>query len=269
MNLRLIAINSVAAISLLLAGASIATPFDAQGDRWITESHDAIASLPSFAIKQTIVQTARPIKEGKPLGEGMSSTQKTVIEIDNAKSLAHLTSDANGTKLEALRRGSQVAVKQGDAPWAAPSGALAGIKDQLANPFACPLPTKAANSPKWAVVRTDVVNGEQVVVISTVGNSAVAYAEKKIQEGIAAGIPDESKRPKVSVISYVSTHWIRKKDKRRLKVVQEAHQTVSIPQPNSEPLQVDVTATTTADYSQFGSVKISVSQEADRVLKAK
>jgi hypothetical protein len=62
----------------------------------------------------------------------------------------------------------------------------------------------------------------------------------------------------VSVISYVSTHWISKKDMRRLKVVQEAHQTMSIPQPNGESFQLDINATTTADNSQFGSVKISV-----------
>jgi hypothetical protein len=90
----------IACFALLnVVSMSTAAPFDAQGDHWITESHDAIASLPSFAVKQTVVQMARPIKEGKQLGEGMGSSQTTIIEIDNTKGLAHLTSDANGTKL--------------------------------------------------------------------------------------------------------------------------------------------------------------------------
>ena len=241
-----------------------------QADRWIRESHEAILKQPSFEITQTVEQKAAPIIEGKPTTTVQTSRQVTHIEVDMTHGLTRLTTrEPTGRDVAVLRRGNNVALKLGKEPWQPPSGPYAKIGAQLANPFACPLPKPGANSPHWVTAGIERNKNEAILIVCTEGNSAVAYAEERIKEGITSAFPDEASRPKVEVLSYTSRHWIRKQDKRRLKAVQEAHQIMTMTRPDGSAIVIDITATTTAAYSRFGQVNIVVPPEARRILDGK
>ena len=267
-------ISGVFSLSLVSACAALAAPipaaFDTRGDELISRSHQAIAALPSFQIKQTMEQDTTLLQNGKPTGQPIHSAQVTILDIDMSNGLVQMvTTQPNGSEMRVLRRADRAVIKLGDAPWQEPTGPFARIKEQLANPFACPLPMKTPSSPKWEVVKQEMLHGEEVVVVRTVGDSAVGYASQRIQEGLQTAIEDPAKRPKIQVLSYTATHWIRKKDNRRLKVVQESHQAVTLPQESGEPLKMKVLTVTTAEYSRFGSVKIEVPAEAAAILNGK
>ncbi len=259
-----------AACGLLIVTPARSIPPDAAADKLIETSHAAIAALPSFEIKQTVEQKAALVLNGKPAGPENGSKQVSTIEVDTVHGLARLTAkNPDGWELVALRSGSSVALKLGANGWEKPSGQYANIKDQLVNPFACPLPKPGAASPHWEFAGSEKLGEDETIIVRTVGDSAVAYAQARMNEAMESLVPDKAQRPQMKVSSYQSRHWIRKKDNRRLKVVQEFKNQMTIPQPGGDPLTMNVTGITTAEYSKFGQVNISIPPEARPILDAK
>jgi len=236
-----------------------------KAEQLLKASHDYVAAR-SVAIQQTAEQTARLLVEGKPLGAAQTTKQTSTIEIDAGKQLIRMTmKDQSGTDLVVIRKGDRIAMKIGSGSWTVPKGAYARIGDQLANPFACPLPKPGEkHSPKWTIVGPERLEGQETTVIETVGDTANAFAQKIMGEGIASVFPDATARPTIEVMAYKSRHWIGKEDSRRLRVEQTSQ--LKMTMPGIAKTVIDASVKTTAIYCRYNKVEIDVPEEAHRVL---
>lgn len=240
---------------------------DMDGDRLVQASHSAVAASPSFEIRQTLEQRAAVLVAGKLVDTPKTPLQVSLIEVDQAHDLMRLTArEPGGRDITAIRRGSQVAIQLGSEPWQVPNGSYATIAKQLANPFACPLPVPGLDSPRWEIVTTEGQGDDTTIIVRTAADSAVGFAQKQMTEGLNSLFPDPGTRPTIQVLDYVSRQWIRKKDNRRLKVVQASRQRMTLRQPNGAATVLGVTATTTAVYGRYGEVRIVVPEQARHIL---
>ncbi len=216
-------------------------------------------------IEQTVEQTARVLVDGKATGAAQTTKQKSVIEIDADKKLVRMaTKNAGGKDLIVLRKGKRIAMKVGSDPWTTPKGPEARLGDQLANPFACPLPKAGEeNSPKWKIIGSERLDGKETTVIETVGDTANKYAQERMREGIASVFPDAAARPTIEVLAYKSKHWISKKGDLRLRVEQTSHQKMTLP---GAKAVIDMSGKTIAVYRRYDEVEIQVPEEARRFL---
>jgi hypothetical protein len=217
-------------------------------------------------IEQTVEQNARLFVDGKASGAAQTTKQTSVIEIDAGKKLVRMTTkDAGGKDVIVVRKGKRIAMKVGSDPWTTPQGPYARMGDQLANPFACPLPEPGdERSPRWKVVGPERLDGKETTVIGTVGDTAKSYALERMREGIASIFPDAAARPTIEVLAYKARHWIGKKDDRRLRVEQTSHQKMTMP--GGAKVVIDMSAKTTAVYRRYDQVEIQVPEEARRIL---
>jgi hypothetical protein len=239
-----------------------------KAEQILRASHDYVAAH-SVEIEQTVEQTARVLVDGKPLGSEQAAKQISSIKIDADKGLVRMTmKDQSGKGVVAIRKGSLIAIKIGSDPWKAPEGQYARIGDQLANPFACPLPKPGlALSPQWSIVGDERLDGQELTVIKTVGNTANKYVLERMGEGIASVFPDASARPTVEIVTYESRHWIGKADRRRQRVEQTSHHRMTMP--GVAKTVIDVVGKTTAIYGRYDRIDIGVPEEASRILYPK
>jgi hypothetical protein len=239
-----------------------------KAEQILRASHDYVASR-SVEIQQTVEQTSRVLVDGKPLGSTKATKQTSSIEIDADKGLVRMTTkDQSGKDLVVIRKGDHVAMKIGSDPWTAPKGPHARIGDQLANPFVCPLPKPGMeHSPRWTIVGDERLDGHEMTVIKTVGDSANKYAQERMRDGIASIFPDASARPTIEVVTYESRHWIGKADDRRHRVEQTSHQKMTMP--GVAKTVIDVVGKTTAIYRRYNRIDIDVPEEARRILYPK
>jgi hypothetical protein len=261
-----------AAVSIAIVGADeSAKPKDSvreaedRAEQILKASHDYVAAR-SVEIQQTVEQTARVLVDDKPQGSPQATKQTSCMEIDANKGLVRMTTkDQSGTDLAVIRKGDRIAMKIGSDPWTTPKGPYARIGDQLANPFACPLPKPGLqHSPRWTIVGDERVDGQEMTVIKTVGITANQYAEKRMRDGIASMFPDASARPTIEVVTYESQHWIGKADDRRQCVKQTSHHKMTMP--GVGKTVIDVVGETTATYRRYNGIEIVVPQAARAVL---
>jgi hypothetical protein len=249
-------------VPLLVAfGPSSPAKVEDRAELILRASHDCVAAH-SVEIEQTVEQTARLLVDGKPSGAAQTTKQTSVIEIDAGKKLVRMTTkDAGGKELIVLRKGKRIAMKAGSGPWTAPKGPEARLGDQLANPFACPLPRAGdENSPKWKIAGSERLDGKETTAIETVGDTANKYALERMREGIAAIFPDADARPTIEVLAYKARHWIGEKDDRRLRVEQTSHQKMTMP--GGAKAVIDMSGKTIAVYRRYDQVEIRVPEEA-------
>jgi hypothetical protein len=274
----IVRLASGASIPVLMAIVSLATvgaddrtkPTDSvpeaevKAAQILTASHDYVAGH-SVEIQQTTEQTATVLVDEKPLGSPQTIKQTSRIEIDFAKGLVRMTTkDQSGKDLVIIRKGEHIAMKIGTDPWTAPTGPYERIGDQLANPFACPLPRPGkANSPRWTIVSEEHVDGQELTLIKTVGDTANAYTQERMRDGIASIFPEASARPTIEVLTYESRHWIGKMDNSRQRVEQTSHHKMTMP--GTEKTVIDVVGKTTAIYSRYNKIDIDVPEEARRI----
>jgi len=282
MNSLIVRLSLGASMLVLVAGVSIPTvgadenakPEDSvpkaedKAEQILRASHDYVAAR-SVEIQQTVEQTARVLVDGKPLGSAQATEQSSSIEIDAAKGLVRMTTkDQSGKDLVVIRNGDHIAIKIGLDPWTAPKGPYARIGDQLANPFVCPLPKPGLeHSPRWTIVGDEPLDGQEMTVIKTVGDTANKYAQERMRDGLAKIFPDASARPTIEVVTYESRHWIGKADDRRHRVEQTSHHKMTMP--GVAKTVIDVVGKTTAIYRRYNRIDIDVPEEARRILYPK
>ncbi len=239
-----------------------------KAEQILRASHDYVATR-SVEIQQTAEQTAIILVDGKPMGSPQVMKQTSSIEIDADKGLIRMTmKDQSGKDLVVIRKGDHIAMKIGSDPWTAPKGPYARLGDQLANPFACPLPKPGLeNSPRWTIVGDERLDGQEMTVIKTVGDTANKYAQERMRDGIASIFPDASSRPTIDVVTYESRHWIAKADDRRQRVEQTSHHRMTMP--GAAKTVIDVIGQTTAFYRRYNRIDIDVPEEARRILHPK
>jgi hypothetical protein len=238
-----------------------------KAEQILSASHDYVAAH-SVEIEQTVEQTARALVDGKPLGAEQATKQTSRIEIDVNKGLVRMiTVDQSGKDLVAIRKGDRIAMKIGSDPWTAPKGLYARIGDQLANPFVCPLPKPGLeHSPRWTIVGDERLDGQEMTVIKTVGDTANKYAQERMRDGIASIFPDAAGRPTIEVVTYESRHWIGTADNRRQRVEQVSHQKMTMP--GVAKTVIDVVGKTTAIYRRYNRIHIDAPDEARSILHA-
>ncbi|HLJ95156.1 MAG TPA: hypothetical protein VKU02_18410 [Gemmataceae bacterium] len=238
-----------------------------QADQILRASHDYVSSH-SVEIQQTIEQTMHLVTDGKPAGSPQTTKQTSVLEIDAGKGIMRLTTRGqDGKDLVVIRKGDRVAMKIGSGPWTVPTGPYAQMREQMANPFACPLPKSTEkDSPRWKIVGQESFDGQETTVLETVGDTANAYALQRMREGIASMFTDPKVRPTIEVLAYKSRHWIGKDSQRRLRVEQTSHQKLTMPAAGQAV--IDSTSKTTALYRRYDRIVIDVPEEARRILEA-
>jgi hypothetical protein len=233
----------------------------------VLKSHQFVADASSFEIIQTEVDTMKPLVNGKPADAGMSTTNTSVIRVLNGKPMTVelTTQEPSGRELRVLRRGDHVVMKLGSEPWQIPTGEYAKLKEQMAQPFACPLPHGGSNSPRWKVSGTGVEQGEECNIVETVGDSVLDYVRGRINTGFADMFPDPATRPTISVQSYKSRHWIQRSLGKRLRVEQSGHMRMSMRQPGGS-IDMAMETATSAVYQNYGKVDIKIPAEALRLF---
>jgi hypothetical protein len=236
-----------------------------RAEQILRASHDYVAAR-SVEIQQTVEQTARVLVDGNPLGSAQAIKQTSSIEIDADKGLVRMTTkDQSGKDVVVIRKGRHIAIKIGSDPWTEPRGPYARIGDQLADPFACPFPKPGLeHSPKWTIVGDERLDGQEMTVIKTVGDTANKYAEERMRDGIASIFPDAAARPTIEVMTYESRHWIGKAEDRRQRVEQTSHHKMTMP--GAPKTVIDVVGTTASIYGRYDRIDIDVPEEARRIL---
>ena len=237
-----------------------------RAEQILRASHDCVAAH-SVQIEQTIEQSSEVLIDGKPAGSSSTTKQTSLIEIDAGKMLVRMTTkDQSGKDVIVIRKSGRSAMKIGSGPWTLPSGPYAQMGDQLANPFACPLPKSGEeHSPRWTIVGPELLDGIETTVIETIGDTANRYAQERMREGLVTVFPDPASRPTVEVLAYKSRHWISTGDLRRLRVEQISHQKMIMP--GIAKAVIDASAKTIATYRNYDQVQIDVPEEARRILE--
>jgi hypothetical protein len=246
-----------------ISGSSALNP----AEELVLKSHQYVADASSLEIIQTEVDTMKPVVNGKPANAGMSTTNTSVIRVLNGEPMTVelTTREPSGRELRVLRRGDHVVMKLGSEPWQVPSGEYAKLKEQMAQPFACPLPHGGSNSPRWQVSGAGVEQGEECDIVETVGDSVLDYVRGRINTGFADMFPDPATRPTISVQSYKSRHWIQRTLGKRLRVEQSGHMRMSMRQPGGT-IDMAMETATSAVYQNYGKVDIKIPPEALRLF---
>jgi hypothetical protein len=255
------------ALVLAVLGAYVAPAWAEEDAEIILRASHDYGAAHSFELQETAEQKGRILVPGKPPLDLPSTKETKVIDVDAANQLVRMTAKDQGKDVIVIRKGQSAAMRIGSGSWTKPQGPYARMGDQLANPFACPLPKRGEKqSPKWRIVGRELVNGEETTVIETVGDTAIRYAEERMREGIMTMFPDAAARPVIEVLDYKSRHWIGK-DNRRLRVEQTSHTKMTVP--GTPKTILDLSAKTTAIYSRYDKVEIRLPDEARSILEPK
>jgi hypothetical protein len=250
--------------------AHAAEPFPAAdaGDL-ILKSHTHMGSAPSFEIEQTRVDQITRLQAGQPVGPAATQTQKSIIRVVNGNPMVveMITTEA-GRPLRAIRRGDQLVIQIGSGPWQVPSGPYAQMKDQLATPYACPLPGRGKDSPQWQMAGTAREQDAECDIVETVGDSAVAYVTGIMNKSMTATASAGAPHPSMHVLSYQVRQWLARPDFRKLRAEQTAHMQATMRPPTGASMQVDMATTTTTVYRHYGEVMIDIPAEAEQLLAA-
>ncbi len=261
--------KAVARLAMVLApfGVYAATArAEDDAETVLRASQDYVAAH-SFELQEIAEQKGRLLVPGKPAQDTPSTKRTSMIEVDVVNQLVQMITKDKGQDVILLRKGKGVAMKLGSNAWEKPQGPFARMGDQMANPFACPLPKSGEKqSPRWRIVGRELLKGEEATVIETIGDTANRYAEERMREGIVAMFPDPDVRPSVEVSEYKSRHWIGK-DHRRLRVEQTSRTKMTMP--GTPKTVIDLSAKTTAIYSRYDKVEIRLPDEARSILEPK
>ncbi len=251
----------VAAIASVPVGASVARAED--GDAIVVASRAAVASARSLEIEQTQDVRRKANVGGREMDLPPQVQTSTIAIVFDRGMTVRMTTPGGpgGRPLTAIRTESGLAIKLGDDAWQAPTGPFAALADQLADPFACPLPRPGEGSPRWRIAAEETIEGVRYHVVETVGDSAVGYAQARIAEAIGRAVPDAE----VTVTSYVSRMWVAVETHRRLKVVQTSRFTLDMEQ-GGQPVELEIAGETTSLYRDWDAVTIEIPPGARAIL---
>jgi hypothetical protein len=181
-------------------------------------------------------------------------SQKSVlqIEIDQTRRLARHSTTIQGKELVMLKQGDKAAMKMGDGSWEIPTGQYEQMAKNMGDLFVCEkeTPETEKNAIVWKVTGTEVFDGNDVFVIESQGNSAVAIAQERMTKGLAKAFsanPDQC--PTVKVLEYSAKHWISKSDFRHLQAVQTSKSQILFALPDGKQQIVETSSKATSKYS--------------------
>jgi hypothetical protein len=233
----------------------------------LDKARDKTASEPLLRRIDTSEQSSAAIT-GQNRMQQPPQTNVVQIEIDMARHLARQTFNVQGQEIIMLKQGDKAAMKLGTGPWEIPTGPFENIAKNMGNLFVCEIETPETNDTAitWKVMGTELLDGNEVFVIESQGNSAVPIAQERMTKGIAKSyLGNPAKPPTVKVLEYSSKHWISKSDYRRLQVVQtpKYQMTIVLPDGTSQLIETSTKATSKYNYEKFS---IDVPPDAQKLL---
>jgi hypothetical protein len=233
----------------------------------LDKARDKAASEPLLRRIDTSEQSTAVIA-GQNRMQPPPQTNVVQIEIDMARHLARNTSKVQGQDFIMLKQGDNAAMKLGTGPWEIPTGPYENMAKDMGNLFICEIETPETNGTAitWKVAGTELLDGNEVFVIESQGNTAVPIAQERMAKGIAkaySGNPGQP--PTVKVLEYSSKHWISKSDYRRLQAVQTSkyQMTIALPDGNAQLMETSSKATSKYNYEKFS---IDVPPDAQKLL---
>ena len=264
--------RSVIAAGLFLgvatSRASAVEPSALDAGALLLQSHAFVSGVASFEMEQTKVEKMTPYVGGKAIAPARERTESLTMRVVNGDPMLVelVTKDVSGLPLRVIRRGDGVVMKLGDQPWQMLAGPYVQFKEQLATPYACPLPGRGPDSPQWRFAGAAQEQGQACDVIESVGDSIIGYVTGVMNKAMAA--TDPASRPSLKVESYVSRHWISRADARRLRVEQKGHLTMTMHHPSGQTVDVDREITGTTIYRRYGEATVEIPAEAEHLLAA-
>ena len=199
-----------------------------------------------------------------------SQTTVLTIEIDRPGHLARQTTTVQGQQLIMLKQGEQAAMKLGAGEWQLPAGPYETMAKDMGNLFVCEIesPETKENAPIWKVTGTDLLDGQETLVIETEGNLAVPIAQERMSKGLTKVFADTPlKQATVKVLEYSSKHWIRKSDFCHLQAVQTSKAELSIPLADGKTQVIEQSLKATSKYS-YEQVNIEIPEDARKILSS-
>ena len=251
------------------AHAAEAAPARDAGLR-ILQAQSYLSDAVSFEMEQTTVEKMTPFVAGRAIAPSRERTESLVMRVVNGSPMftEFVTTDPTGLPLRAIRRGEGMVIKLGDQPWQLPTEKYAQFKEQLATPYACPLPGRGPDSPRWQFAGTAHEQGTACDIIETVGDSVIGYVTGVMTKSMAAASDDPALRPVIHALSYVSRQWIARSDAKRLRVEQAGTIQVTMHQPTGQTVDLHLEITGATIYRRYGGVTIDIPAEVDRLLTA-
>jgi len=199
-------------------------------------------------------------------GQKMAVQKNVVtIEIDLAKHLARQTSTAFGQELIMIKRGDKAAMKLGSGPWQLPAGQYEQIAKDMGNLFVCEIetPEDKSNAPDWKITGSETIDGREMTIIESAGDSAIPLAQMRITKSMAKAIADPAQRPTVKVLHYSAKHWIDKSDFSHRRAIQQSRLQLTMPGGKIQMIQ-DMTARSESSYEKL---EIEIPPEAREILE--
>lgn len=255
---------AVAACLVLSSPPALAQPSPRE---LLDKAREFATAVPAYRRVDTTEQATAALIDQKRL-EQQPLTNVVTIEVDTASALARQTAMVQGKELVLLKKGRKAAMKLGAGPWEAPSGPYQKIAADMGNLFVCEIetPESKKNEPKWVLAETERMDGQEVYVIESQGDSAVALAQERMMKGIAKSFSgDPTQKPAVTVLQYSAMHWLSKSDFRRLQSVQTSKIQMTISLPNGRRQLVEQSSKTTSKY-HYESVTIDIPADAQKLL---
>ncbi len=237
-------------LTLILVAALLSTKaMAADSAREILDKSQASLSSGKFSRIDTTRQSA-VVKIGKKRARQKPQTSVLKIDIDMAEVLARYTTTVQGKNLVMIKCGQKAAMQLGDGPWEVPAGPYTTMAKDMGNLFVCEMetPETEKNAPTWKLREAEVLEGEEVYVIETEGNTAVTLAEERMNKGITKSMKDQEHKMTAKVKAYSAKRWIRKSDYRPYKVVQTSKYQMLIDLPDGKRQTMDISQTSTSEY---------------------
>jgi hypothetical protein len=251
------------AVAMLLAIVPFSTTADGDdASALIREAYIKLEEATSVEIQQSEEQTSSVMSDGKPLGTPQSTTQTSTIEMDNRHGIVRLATNAPTLgEVVILRSHDRVAMKTGSGDWGPLEGPFAAMGKQLANPMACPV-YKENEKPTWRTAGESTLDGKEIILLETVGDSALAYVQRVQEEGLASVFPDAETRPKISIVSYSMRAWVAKTGGTLLRQEKTLKGRLALPDTG----EVEFTTHGVQNYRRYGEVELTIPEAAKQIL---
>lgn len=237
------------------------------GRELMDKARNSMASVHALKhVDTTQVINALIVGQERFVQEPLTTVAQT--EMDMSKLLVRFSTTTQGKELVVLKQGENAAMKLGSGPWEPPSGPYESMIKNMGNLFQCETetPEEKGNAPVWKLVGTELLDGQEALVIETEGNTAVAIAQERMTKGIANAFPgDPAQRPTVKVLEYSSKHWISKSDFRYLQTVQTSKVLMTVPLPDGKQQLIESSTKGTTRFS-YDKIAIDIPEEAQKVL---
>lgn len=127
-------------------------------------------------------------------------------------------------------------------------------------------PETEGNAPVWKLIGTEVIEGQEALIIESEGNTAVSIAQERMAKNIGKAYKDNPTQcPSIKVLEYSSKIWIGKADYRHLQTIQTSKYQMKFSRPDGIQYIKETTNTGISKYN-YEKTKIYIPEGAKKFL---